>query len=124
MFLYDDVLWGVWENMNMQACFAMSFEGGKRIFLSTWRLNYPNDETNQWYETITDNNFLGLGSYTIDEIAMPDQFSYRVTLHLNENPKAVYWVKIREGSHGHGMKVYKVDNAWHHVLDGWRSINP
>lgn len=103
-------------------CFAMSFEQGNRVFLSTWRVNYPDDENTQWYTTITENDFMGLGGYTVDETALPDRFTYRVTLHLNDNPKVYYWVKISEGTRGYGMKVQKVDGAWHHVLNGWRGI--
>ena len=110
-------------NSAIQKCSAMSFESGNRVFLNTWRVNYPDDENTQWYATITDKDFMGLGSYIIDETALPDRFTYRVTLHLNDNPKVFYWVKISEGTRGYGMTVQKVDNAWHHVLNGWRGIN-
>jgi len=109
-------------NMLSHAYADMSFDNGPSVFKSTWRVNYPNDPSTEWYATITDGDFLGMGSYTIDETALPSRFQYRVTLHLDSDPNVYYWVKINEGIHGYGMEVTKADKSWHHVLDGWRSI--
>lgn len=110
-------------NMLSQAHAEMSFDRGKSILQSTWTVNYPNDPSTQWYAAITDDDFLGMGSYTIDETALPTPSQYRVTLHLDSEPNVYYWVRINEGIHGYGMKVTKADNSWHHVLEGWRAIN-
>ena len=110
-------------NMLPQALAEMTFDKGKSIFQSTWTVNYPNDSSTQWYASITNDDFLGMGSYTIDETALPTPSQYRVTLHLNSEPNVYYWVRIKEGIHGYGMEVTKADSSWHHVLDGWRAIN-
>jgi hypothetical protein len=110
------------NSMLPRAYADMSFDTGKAIFKSTWRVNYPNDPSTQWYATITDDDFLGMGSYTIDETALPSRFQYRITVHLDNEPNVYYWVRINEGIHGYGMEVTKADKSWNHVLDGWRSI--
>ncbi|WP_019555347.1 hypothetical protein [Propionispira raffinosivorans] len=109
-------------NMLPHAYADMSFDTGKDIFQSTWKVNYPNDLSIQWYAAITDDDFLGMGSYTIDETALPSPSQYRITIHLNNEPNVYYWVRIYEGIHGYSMKIEKADKGWHHVLDGWRSI--
>ncbi len=110
-------------NMIPQAYADMSFDNGPSVLKSTWRVNYPNDPSAQWYATITDDDFLGMGNYTIDETALPGRFQYRVTLHLDSDTNVYYWVRINEGIHGYGMEITKADKSWHHVLDGWRAIN-
>ena len=108
-----------------QAHASMSIERGKQVFQSTWKVYYPNDYENAWYSTITDENFLDMGSYTIDEMALPDnRTKFRVTLHLDSEPRVFYWVYISEGIHGYSMKIDKAtDSKWYrNVLNGWRSI--
>lgn len=107
-----------------QAHAEMSIDKGKRVFQSTWKVYYPDDTEHAWISTITDDDFFEMGSYTIDEMVLPDKWKFRITLHLDSTPNVFYWVYINEGVRGYSMKIDKAaDGKWYrNVLAGWRSI--
>lgn len=107
-----------------QAHAEMSLERGKRVFQSTWKVYYPNDAEHAWLSTITEDDFLEMGSYTVDEMDLPEKPKFRITLHLDSEPKVFYTVYINGGVRGYTMKIDKViDRKVHrNVLAGWRSI--